>query len=761
MKVTFHKEGTLSTITEETFAIPFLHGKQGFFVKTDDEIHEIELTEGENGFFGEYEDLRFFQSYDIREDHVRLVIRIENNGQDIFGKIGYHMGVDSYMEEYPSWHEKFFPTLLRCEKTHLWGYYMNTAENALAVASAEPIASYDIEYNYTGDPKTLNSQGGHRILGTDLLFYQNTNLPDRHPDHLKIMRAGEVYENVIYLIPVEKKADIKARLASVADIPLLDGDKYTKEIGECLDLSVICAEKATLSAIAPDGTEVQDLAAPLTQYGLYTVRAKSESGKISEAILCVRKPYSYYLERAAINAMTKPPKASTHTESFYGLFSAFLYYKHTGDRAYGEKAYAAFDEMMPYMFDMEACWPITIPHRIQNTACLLGLLADMYEADPQNKLEYLRKASRFADLLLRAQDESGAYRNRKTHYTCVIYIAKSMLELACAEKACGDPELEKMADIHYASAKKAVDELVIHLDDIQTEGQMTLEDGMVACSALQIGAFALTLPQEEREPYIRAAEYMMRIHTCLEQQLIPDARCNGASLRYWEAQYDVMLRINMLNSPHGWTGWTGYAHYYLYMLTGKREYLVRLMNLIGACMQLIGEDGELRWAYSSQPYTRGLMWVPDTTKEVKDGYAFVEPTEKAYRGKYELRELCEEYVPMISGWYRVGEQKVVGGYEFCPLILDGYRDETADRQGGCGDNDVHEVFKCMEETVFKKAYVYENEDGSFLCYGCTASVCAGQLQIETTEAAETLVYNLKREYRFGNETLLGFGTKEL
>ena len=284
---------------------------------------------------------------------------------------------------------------------------------------------------------------------------------------------------------------------------------------------------------------------------------------------------------------------------------------------------------------------------------------------------------------------------------------------------------------------------------------------MISCSALQIGAFALTLPEEERAPYIRAAEYMMQIHSCLEQQLIPDARCNGASLRYWEAQYDVMFRINMLNSPHGWTGFTGYAKYYLYLLTGKREYLVSLMNLVGSCMQLIDENGDLRWSYCSQPYIRGRRFVPDLTKEVKDGYRFVETKEKAYRGKYIIDEVCEGYIPMISNWYRVGEQKVVGGYEFCPLIMDGYRDEKADRQGGCCDNDVHEVFKCMEETVLKKAYLYENEDGTFLCYGCRAKVCDGVLQIEVSEDAQILIYNLKREYSFDGEKLCGFGMKAI
>ena len=134
-----------------------------------------------------------------------------------------------------------------------------------------------------------------------------------------------------------------------------------------------------------------------------------------------------------------------------------------------------------------------------------------------------------------------------------------MLELVFAERACGDPVLVEKSNIHYASVKKAIDELVRNRDNIDTEGELTLEDGMIACSALQIALFALTLPETERRPYIEAAEYMMAIHSCLEQQLIPDSRCNGASLRFWESQYDVMIRANMLNSPHGWTAFTAYG----------------------------------------------------------------------------------------------------------------------------------------------------------------------------------------------------------
>ena len=546
----------------------------------------------------------------------------------------------------------------------------------------------------------------------------------------------------------------------MAAIPLVDSEKYTCEPGETLQTQIFSNEKTTAVLSCPDGTIKQEPTEPLFTPGRYILTVTSENGKQCEAVFCVRHSWEHYLACAAKCALTKPPKASTHTEGFYGLFSSFLYYKHTKDRVYGEKAYASFDEFMPYMFDMEKCVPITIPKRIQNTAGLISLLTDMYEADPEHKQIYLEKASLFAEFLIGAQDETGAYRNRKKHYTCVLYIAKSMLELSATEEKSGIPQLEEKAKIHYASAKKAVDELVRNLDNIQTEGEMTLEDGMISCSALQIGMFALTLPEQEREPYIRAAEYMMKLHSCLEQQLIPDARCNGASLRYWEAQYDVMIRVNMLNSPHGWTGWTGYAKYYLYLLTGKKEYLVDLMNLMGSCVQLIDANGELHWAYCSQPYVKGRIFVPDTETPVKDGYQFVEAGEPAYRGKYVTGELCEGYIPMISGWYRIGEQKVVGGYEFCPLILDGYQDEKADRQGGCCDNDVHEIFKCMEETVMNKAFLHENEDETFLCYGCKAECEDGVLHIQANENVKTLVYSLKKPYRLGNDIINGIGMRK-
>lgn len=716
MKAKFNSDGWLSGIEYGDFSIPFA-GMQGFFMEKGGIETQIVCTMSGTALSGSTAGITVTAKFEEPQEHMRLWLRVENRADVTFaGKIGFHMGVDSYMESYPQWHSPFFPTMLRCEKTHLWGYYMNTAGNALAIATSGPVASYDIRYNRLED-----GDYGHRILGTDILFFHDGILPDRHTLDLNQLKPGCVYENTVYLIPVRDKDDIVSRLNCIANIPIIQAEKYTFELGEKLTYC-ITGDVAEKRLKTPDNANTGEV---MRCHGLYRLQVTATNGKQCEASFYCRPDWDFYLKNAAKQALAKPQKATTHVESFYGLFSCFLAAKHYGDKKLLEQALHSAEELLPLMFDFDTHTPIVIPERIQNTALLVSLLVDMYEACGDER--YLSDAAGFANWLIDTkQGTDGVYRKEgRIHYTCVIYIAKAMLELALAEKKVSASGFSR----HYASAKRAVDELVSSLDNIDTEGESTLEDGMISCSALQIGMFALTLPKPEQKPYIEAAERMMRIHTCLEQQLVPDCRCNGASLRYWESQYDVMVMANMLNSPHGWSAWTAYAHYYLYLLTRKKQYLVSLMNCMNSCAQLMTLDGNLRWGYCAQPYVKAQTLVPDYECPI---------SEHGFRGKYEAREYGESYIDMISGWYRTGEQKLVGGYESCPLFLE---KETlyVDNQGGCCDNDVHEIFKCMEETVLGKAFVHENADGSFLTYGCTAVRENGIVRILPRKHTEEII----------------------
>ena len=82
--------------------------------------------------------------------------------------------------------------------------------------------------------------------------------------------------------------------------------------------------------------------------------------------------------------------------------------------------------------------------------------------------------------------------NHNTVYTSVIYVAKSMLELTLEERKLGrsDKTWAAAAKRHYQSAKRAIDQLVASQGDFETEGELTFEDGMISCSALQIGMLA-------------------------------------------------------------------------------------------------------------------------------------------------------------------------------------------------------------------------------------------------------------------------------
>ncbi len=546
------------------------------------------------------------------------------------------------------------------------------------------------------------------------------------------------------ITPFDDVKDFKKMVSQRFGLPMLEFEAYTLAKGETARLSVFSRENYTVKVKSPSGKISSGESFVPCEYGVYTAEVTTASGKISEAKLYCRHDYGWYLRAARKNAVYKPQKATTHTESWYGHFSAALAKKNYPDKKLDSLAKANFDEIMPFMYDFEKGEAIVIPNRIQNTACLIGLLTDIYEADPEGCEIYLDYANNMAEDLLARQTEDGAYRNRDEHYTSVIYIAKSVLELALCEKelANRDIKYKERYERHYNSVKAAADDLLKLGERIGTEGEHTLEDGMITCSALQLGYFALTLPESERAPYIEAAEHLMSVHKCLEELETPDCRTKGATLRFWEAQYDVMIRGNMMNTPHGWTSWKNYATYYLYLLTGKEEYLKDTIDTMGACLQMVDEDENLHWAFIKDPYNKVKVMIPDLDEPLEDGYESVpKDIEPAYRGRYVEKVFGEEYVDLVSGWYRAGEQKIMGGYQLCPLIYEDYSVDV-DNQGGACDNDVHEHFKCLEETLLKKAFLIVRDEVKG--YNCAALKSGDIIKVSLLEECEYIHINADR-----------------
>ena len=55
------------------------------------------------------------------------------------------LGFDTFLAQYPDYNDQLFPTLLRCEKTHLWGYFSSPSGRLLALFTDAPTASYTLD----------------------------------------------------------------------------------------------------------------------------------------------------------------------------------------------------------------------------------------------------------------------------------------------------------------------------------------------------------------------------------------------------------------------------------------------------------------------------------------------------------------------------------------------------------------------------------------------------------------------------------------
>lgn len=666
---------------------------------------------GTDAYTGCYQGITFTLIRKETPTQLELEVEITNTNATDFRpkRCELRLGIDTYMEKFPDWDERFFPTMIRCEATHTWGYFTTPKGDRLVLASKGPIASWHHSYSRAsyGSP---DSDPGHRIYTTSLDLLNKGPLPKRHPQTLHTLKPNETKRFVIALMTIQSEEEILPTVAAYTGAPFISLSKYTFEYGEAL--TVHSDGLVTLTSPSGKVYTILELLS-LTEYGVWQITSQKDD-KISEALIYVRQPWSYYMQKAREAALTYEQKAATHTESWYGFFSAFLARKYFPDEALDAQLEAKFEEVFKVMHTFDPIRPVeaALPWRIQNSALMISVLVDAYEAT--NKIHYLEHAAQLADHLMTYQSLDGVFQCHGVHYTCVIYIAKSMLELYLAEKQLNDEVWQKRAKIHYASAKRSIDELQRSADDIQTEGEMTFEDGMISCSSLQLGMFALLQEDSKREPYLEVAEYMLHKHRCLELTQIPDCRMRGATLRFWETTYDVLIPQGMMTSPHGWTSWKTYATYYLYLLTGKKNYLVETMDTVGSCMQVIDiTTGKLRWAFITDPYVEADLFVQDETSPNK--------------GKLVKKVVGEQYIDMISDWWQSDPSIVSAGYAFPSQdLLEGYY------QGGACDNDVHEHFKCLEEVALTKSYIHEDA-GDLLAYNCQVTRDNNTLTITPSE----------------------------
>ena len=654
-------------------------------------------------------------------------------------KAGVKMGIDTYMEKYPEWNRKFFPTLMRNERTHFYGYMQTPGGSVLGIVSPDAVASWSVDYNLGyQDPAPLWFMG-HRIESLNLDLLNALPLPSHNPQDQWMLRDGEERTWTVAFVNVGKLDAYERTMSKATGLPMIempntacaaDGSVEFAVYGQKPDVRVVGSngQAVKLTAKSVGGRTVCSCVLP--SEGLYDVSV-SCGGRTSTGVLVRHKPWRWAMERAREGAWKYRQKATSHIESWYGFHSAFIAAKYFPDARLDEKLRHRFDYLYALLHDTVKVEPRYYQSRIQNTSGTIGMLVDKYEA--YGDIADLRHASQLADWLIRtSQRADGAYVNHNTIYTSVIYVAKSILELVQAERRLGlsDPWWAGKAEAHYASAKRAIDQLVGAGGDFQTEGELTFEDGMVSCSALQIGMLALMQTDPaERARYRDAMLRVLDSHDCLAQLRVPDARRRGGTMRYWEAQYDVQMLPNMFNSPHGWSGWRAYATYYAYLLTGDERWLRESYNAASAfsCMADY-RTGDLRWAFVVDPYLKVTQACSPDSHVTADSLSFGNPHPMLYQTRQFT--IGEQYVPMISDWQTVNTQ----------------------------DNDVHELFKFIGESMLTNAFVVEREDGSLHGYNCRVRKAGDQW---TVEPAERQIVNLHCNLRHARKIAFRGAAKQL
>lgn len=663
----------------------------------------------------------------VRSENIETVtLSIRNTRHTPFQplKAGLKLGVDTYMDTYPEWYGKFFPTLAVCEPDHFYGYMQSPDGKMKAVLSADPIASWSLDYNmgypdYTQDNRWFY---GHRIECLNLDMLCRGPLPDHNPRLWKL-EPGEQRTWTVKIIDLDNPDSFEETVYRHVGAPVLVMEQTSCSPGDSIEIKVW--GKAPRLTVEEKEIGLQKVDTALwrgfyraTDPGIKNI-GLTDGCRQAHGTVVVRYPWSSTMRLARDAVARYKQKPTSHVESWYGFHTAFDAARIMPDPGIDSVLNKRFDLILDKVFDRKSGSPYKFHWRIQNVSSTIGMLADRYLAfgNPAD----LDLGERMAAYLMKCQRDDGAYMNGHTDYTSVIYPAKSLLEFADVERSAGR---KKQAARLEASAKRAIDHLATADGDLETEGQMTYEDGMISCSALQLGELALRSKDvRDRQRYTEAMLRLLDGHDCLTQLRVPDGRRRGGTLRFWEAQYDVFMLPNMISSPHGWSAWRAYATYYAYLLTGEERWLRETFDAASAFAALIDhKSGDLNWAFVVDPYVRALQVCEPDPGFTADDDTYGNPHPELYPN----REIVvgEQYVPMIADW-----QTIVSS-----------------------DNDVHECFKFIAEAVLCNAFIIERADGSIASYNCTIKKDGNTLKVKANEPQITTLYtNLHTHYKIDYE----------
>jgi hypothetical protein len=688
-------------------------------------------------FEGKKNEQVYSLEYKEEKGKLTLVAGLKNESAKPFlanPAISLRLGIDNEMKEAKTYFSIFFPTLLRCERTHFWGYFQSPGGQVLTISSPDAIASRTIEY----------IEQGHRIATSSLDVLHTLPLPLRHPQNLLQLAPGETKSWTIVLEPANSLSEVLPTVATNCNAPFINLNRTTAGAGELVEVKINVAENylPEVSMISPNGKKIKmpqkeiignsvkyNLLAPLAA-GNYKIFVRGNH-KQSEAILHIRKPWGWYLQHARTEALRMQIKPMSHREGWLGFFSAYGAERYYPNKKLLAETEAVFNDFYSIMVDTTKTEfyrnKQTWHDRPQNTSWMVALMVARYAAT--KKIEDLELAAKWGDAFIaKFQLPNGSF----SRYSALTLGTRFLSELSLHEKPLAQkfPLWKERYDRHQVAIQRASKRLLEVKDLEDTEGEATYEDTQAGSAWTLLALQALMSNNDSlKKEYLAASLQIQSRHESLTQAIIPDGRMRNATLRFWESQYDVLTLPNMMNSPHGWTMRSQFGALYLYLLTGEERFLDMLNNAMGACVQAIDEStGLLRWAFVPDPYIAAQQFVPDS--------------DKPGHGKNIPVIVGEQWLPMISDWWRVPKGEIGTLTQF---KTKGFQIVS---QGWSCDNDVHETFRILADEIIPNAFVLEREDGSFRTMNCTLERKDNTLFIKLPENVISRVHlNLKNTYK--------------
>ncbi|MGC9345156.1 MAG: hypothetical protein ACP5E3_20795, partial [Bacteroidales bacterium] len=309
--LSINKNGTIASLTyrQSNFTVPFYNGKNAgplLYLKEDDQTVILPLSVKETAMqTGYYDNISYSLGYKEENGRLLVVAKVRNNRNTPFQPttFGLKLGLDTYMDEYPNWESKLFPTLLRCEKNHFWGYFMSPLGKILLIASPDPVASWSHDYSQSWGIPPYQFQG-HRITSVNIDLINALPLPERHPQNLWQLMPGEEKIFRFYFEHIEKLDNVLQKTSIINKAPMLNLPKTAIPKNGEIEFSVYAQSLPNIKITDPEDKK-NDLS-PYSQCGnkyyfryedtfhegIYNIEAKSPDGKISNGRFYVRKPYN-------------------------------------------------------------------------------------------------------------------------------------------------------------------------------------------------------------------------------------------------------------------------------------------------------------------------------------------------------------------------------------------------------------------------------------------------------------------------------------